>query len=138
MFKRYGMNIHVIKKVKQMINNDHTDTEIQKELDLKVGQVDFVRNILCNGYNRHQDRRIGSLESKVEGLLAFQVGSQVFNKDIDFGVGTVVEVFKKEFDYMTFMTKFTSRQFPTLCNMSKDGILTTSPDGKVRTLKRLS
>ncbi len=138
MFKRYGMNIHVIKKVKQMINNDHTDTEIQKELDLKVGQVDFVRNILCNGYNRHQDRRIGSLESKVEGLLAFQVGSQVFNKDIDFGVGTVVEVFKKEFEYMTFMTKFTSRQFPTLCNMSKDGTLTTSPDGKVRTLKRLS
>ncbi len=137
MFKRYGMNVHEIKKVKSLVMSGSTDIEIVAKLGYSSGQVDFVRNILCKGFNRVQDRRIGNLEKDVALLKddSLKVGSQIYCKDDAFAVGTVIEMYPMEFNTLSGLVKFHNREYPTLCNLTK---MTTSPDGKVRKLKRLS
>ncbi len=137
---KYGMYVKTIAKIKKDIIRGMIDEEIKKKWNISEGQLGFIHDVLLKKSYRNIERRVSILENKVEVFtdMNLKIGSQMYSKDEDFGVGTVIEMFKKEFDYLSFRVKFTHRRFPTLCNMDKHGKFTTSPDGNVRVLKRLS
>ena len=135
----YNMSGQVLKQIKaDILKKRFSKAYICEKYNINDTQFEMVcKWKLKIGYKKIDDR-ITALENKIDNTQSFGVGSQVYCKDDKFSVGTVIEVFKQEFDYVSFMAKFTSREFPTLCNISKSGEMTTSPDGKVRTLKWLS
>jgi len=135
----YGMSGPVLKQIKSdILKKKFSQTYICEKYNINDKQFDLIcKWKLKIGY-KLIDERITKLEKDVEKIKEFGVGSQVFSKDIEFGVGTVTEMFTQEFDFISFNAKFPTRKYSTQCKIDKHGKMTTSPDGTVVVLKRLS
>ena len=135
----YGMSGVVLRQIKNdILKKTFSKAYICEKYNIDDAQFELVCKWKLKISYRKIDERITALETKVEEILEFGVGSQLFCKDIEFGVGTVTEMMKKEFDYISFFVKFPTRPYPVMCNLSKTGLMTTSPDGIVRKMSRLS